>query len=262
MSDAPGRFSDLAVRAVSGAIIALVCVLVIQTGGVAFTLLVGAIGAGMIWETHRMLAAPPRPDAALGLAGAVLAALILAGNVELSWSLVIGVTAALAAWLTPPKRLSAALWVTAILLASLGIIRLRVTDGAVWMYWFAAVVVAVDILGYFAGRLIGGPKLWPRVSPKKTWSGTLAGWAGAMAVGAGFAGPTGAGWPLIVLSLFVAMAAQAGDLVESTAKRAAGIKDASGLLPGHGGVMDRFDGMMGAGLFMVAVRSADLIPGG
>ena len=122
-----------------------------------------------------MLADPPRPDAAIALAGAVLAALILAGNIELSWMLVIGAAALLAAWLTPPRRLAAALWVAAILLASLGIIRLRVSDGVVWMYWFAAVVVAVDILGYFAGRLIGGPKLWPVVSPKKTWSGTLAG---------------------------------------------------------------------------------------
>jgi phosphatidate cytidylyltransferase len=256
-----GRFSDLTVRTVSGAVIALVCVLVIEAGGVAFTLLVGAIGAGMMWEAHRMLADPPRPDAAIALAGAVLAALILAGNIELSWMLVICAAALLAAWLTPPRRLAAALWVAAILLASLGIIRLRVSDGVVWMYWFAAVVVAVDILGYFAGRLIGGPKLWPVVSPKKTWSGTLAGWAGAVAVGAAFAGPTGAGWVLLPLSLFAAMAAQAGDLVESAAKRAAGIKDASGLLPGHGGVMDRFDGMMGAGLFMVALRSADLMPG-
>jgi phosphatidate cytidylyltransferase len=235
---------------------------VVEAGDEAFTLLVGAIGAAMIWETHRMMAVPARTDAGLALAGAVLAALILAGNVELPWALVIGAAAGLAAWLTPPGRLAAALWVSAILLACLGIIRLRVMDGAVWMYWFAAVVVAVDVLGYFAGRLIGGPKLWPRVSPNKTWAGTLAGWAGAMAVGAGFAGPTGAGWALIPLSLGAAIAAQAGDLAESAAKRAAGIKDASGLLPGHGGAMDRFDGMMGAGLFMVAMRSADLLPGG
>lgn len=262
MTGQPGRFSDLSVRAVSGALIALVCVLVIQAGGVAFTLLVGAIGAAMIWELHRMLATPARADAAMALAGTVLAALILTGNLELSWALVIGAAAALAAWLTPPRRLLAALWVAAILLACLGIVRLRVMDGAIWMYWFAAVVVAVDVLGYFAGRLIGGPKLWPVLSPKKTWAGTAAGWAGALAVGAGFAGPTGAGWALLPLSLGVALAAQAGDLFESAVKRGAGVKDASGLLPGHGGAMDRFDGMMGAGLFMVAMRSADLLPGG
>ncbi len=114
------------------------------------------------------------------------------------------------------------------------------------MVWLVLVVVASDIMGYFAGRMLGGPKFWPRVSPKKTWSGTVAGWVGAAAVGLvlvvmGHAGPA-----IVVLSPLVALAGQMGDIVESLLKRRAGVKDASRLIPGHGGVLDRFDALIGA----------------
>jgi len=141
-----------------------------------------------------------------------------------------------------------------VMLAALGFVVLRALDGPVWMLWLALVVVATDVLGYFAGRRFGGPKFWPRVSPKKTWSGTLAGWAGAAAVGAVFMAVTGVGPELLWMSVATAMAAQAGDLAESAVKRGAGVKDASNILPGHGGLLDRFDGMMGAGLFVLVMH--------
>ena len=128
------------------------------------------------------------------------------------------------------------------------------------MLWLALVVVATDVAGYFAGRLIGGPKFWPRVSPSKTWAGTVAGWIGAAAVGLGFAAP-GAALALAGVSVAVAMASQIGDAAESAIKRRVGVKDASRLIPGHGGVMDRFDGMLGAAvMFLVAERAVDLPP--
>ena len=101
-------------------------------------------------------------------------------------------------------------------------------------------------MGYFAGRSLGGPKFWPAISPKKTWSGTVAGWVGAALVGLGFVVFTGAGWGLIVLSPLVSFAGQMGDIAESWIKRRTGVKDSSRLIPGHGGVLDRFDALIGA----------------
>jgi phosphatidate cytidylyltransferase len=86
-------------------------------------------------------------------------------------------------------------------------------------------VIASDVLGYFAGRILGGPKFWPRVSPKKTWSGTVAGWVGAAGVGLG-SGPRGLGSAALVwVSPLVAFAGQMGDIAESAIKRRAGVKD-------------------------------------
>nr|MCO4824970.1 phosphatidate cytidylyltransferase [Amylibacter sp.] len=105
-----------------------------------------------------------------------------------------------------------------------------------------------DIGGYFAGKMIGGPKILPAISPKKTWSGTLGGWALAGVVGFIAVQMGLGGYGLIVLSVLMAIAAQIGDLLESLMKRKAGVKDSSNLIPGHGGLLDRFDGMMGAGV--------------
>jgi phosphatidate cytidylyltransferase len=117
------------------------------------------------------------------------------------------------------------------------------------------VVAVTDIGGYFAGRIIGGPKFWPRVSPKKTWSGTVAGWVGAGVVGWAFMAATGMGVALIGISIALSMASQMGDIAESAVKRNAGVKDSSALLPGHGGVWDRFDGMLGASLLLLVIES-------
>jgi phosphatidate cytidylyltransferase len=113
--------------------------------------------------------------------------------------------------------------------------------GVLWMF---AVVWATDIGGYFAGRAFGGRKLWPRVSPKKTWSGfaggTLAGIVAGCIVAAMFRVGLGVGW-IIVLTALASMAGQAGDLGESVLKRRFGAKDSGHLIPGHGGLMDRLD---------------------
>jgi phosphatidate cytidylyltransferase len=147
-------------------------------------------------------------------------------------------------------------------LAGFGMMALRDDFGVIWMLWLVAVVVASDVAGYFAGRMIGGPKFWPRVSPKKTWSGTVAGWLGGAAVGAGVAAATEAGAGLVGVSVAVAMAAQMGDIAESAIKRHVGVKDSSALLPGHGGLLDRFDGMLGASVFvLIAGQVVDFPPG-
>jgi len=107
------------------------------------------------------------------------------------------------------------------------------------------VVWATDIGGYFAGRGIGGPKLWPRVSPNKTWAGAVGGFAGSLLVAAGFAA-SGIGrlLPLLILGGVFSVAGQLGDLFESAVKRRFGVKDSSHIIPGHGGLMDRLDSLV------------------
>ena len=136
----------------------------------------------------------------------------------------------------------------AIFLATYAMIYFRNIYGADWILWIILVIIASDTLGYLAGRAFGGPKFWPKVSPKKTWSGTIAGWIGAAVVGAIFAYYTNSGVALIVISALVAFAGQMGDIAESALKRKVGIKDSSDLIPGHGGLLDRFDAMLGATL--------------
>jgi phosphatidate cytidylyltransferase len=118
-----------------------------------------------------------------------------------------------------------------------------------------ATVWATDILAYLIGRGIGGPLLWPRLSPNKTWSGAIGGLLGGVAAGIAVAYASGGTRGAIagVLALVLSIVAQGGDLFESAIKRRFGVKDTSGLIPGHGGVMDRLDG------FLVAALAAVLI---
>jgi phosphatidate cytidylyltransferase len=120
--------------------------------------------------------------------------------------------------------------------------------GRATLLWLFAVVWATDSAAYLVGRTVGGPRLAPRWSPKKTWSGALGGIAAAGLVGAITANILGFSMlsPVFWLSMGLSAAAQAGDLVESAAKRRFGVKDASGLIPGHGGLLDRLDGMLAA----------------
>ena len=143
-------------------------------------------------------------------------------------------------------------------LATAGLAWVRATHGQGTAWWIVILVVLSDVLGYFVGRAVGGPKFWPKVSPKKTWSGTLAGWAAAAAIGAIYVLATGARWELVGVSIAISMASQLGDVAESAVKRRMGVKDASNIIPGHGGVMDRFDAMLGASVFLMLVeRLAD-----
>ncbi|HEX5184443.1 MAG TPA: phosphatidate cytidylyltransferase [Allosphingosinicella sp.] len=112
------------------------------------------------------------------------------------------------------------------------------------VYWLMLVTWATDICAYFAGRGIGGPKLAPSISPNKTWAGLIGGMAGALIVGGLFAWAVDLEMPFLYLGALMAVLAQLGDLYESWVKRRAGAKDSSSLIPGHGGVLDRLDGLL------------------
>jgi len=250
---AAARWADLRTRMTSAAIMLGVGALEIWLGGPSFVALVVVLSAVMIWELS-MVTAPAQPGVALALAGLAAAALLLA--VGFPHRAAAGVLAlpALGLLLTPRRDPAvAAGFGLAVVVAGFGLITLRHDQGGMIILWVVGIVVASDVMGYFAGRLIGGPKFWPAISPKKTWSGTVAGWLAAAMVGLGFVLAGAAGWALVALSPLVAVAGQMGDICESWIKRRAGVKDASGLIPGHGGVMDRFDAMTGAVLAVMAL---------
>lgn len=254
----PGKWGDLRQRLISGFLLALVGVVAVRLGGIWFhTLAVVATGL-MIWELAAMLGAGQ---------GALLAGLIGGGAIAIapaqSPALEFGVLllgALLAGALVRRDRWIAWAYGLAVLLAADGLTDFRRDYGGTWLFWLILVVIATDVCGYFAGRLIGGPKFWPRVSPKKTWSGTVAGWIGASLIGLLFISFTTAGRDLVWISALVAFASQLGDITESAIKRRVGVKDASNLIPGHGGLLDRFDGLLGAALMMLVVALLVHVP--
>ncbi len=261
MNGTQGKFADLRDRMIWGMLMALAGGGAVWAGGLVFTGLVCVLCGVMVWELTRML----DPDAPFGkaeAAGATAAVALLVFWTQLSGAWLIGVMAlavALLAFRFPKDRVLALGYLGLILFAGLGLIALRQVYGWDWVLWLVLVVIGSDVAGYFAGRVFGGPKLWPRVSPKKTWSGTIAGWALAALIGAAFMGILGAGAGLILVSVLVAMAGQAGDIAESAVKRHSGVKDSSNLIPGHGGVMDRFDAMIAAALLLLILSEFGLI---
>ena len=151
-------------------------------------------------------------------------------------------------------------YATAIIVGPLAL-RNRVSDGLVILVWLFLVVWISDIGAFFAGRRIGGPKLWPSVSPKKTWSGSIGGLIAGTVVPVGFVfavqtlfGPVWlSGWVLIALTVSTAVIAEGGDLFESAMKRRFGLKDSGSLIPGHGGLMDRLDSYGAAALYVFLI---------
>lgn len=255
------KWDDLAPRLISGAAMAVGGLFLVWLGGLWFAALAILCAGLMVWELAAMTdQARPAEAKALGLlAGTVLTAVLLSRNPFLMPLLFLPPLLIL---IRPhrPMRLEATVYAAMIMLASYGLVEFREGYGVLWLLWLVLVVVVTDIAGYFAGRIFGGPKFWPAVSPKKTWSGTVAGWMAAAVVGMIFLKISTAGIDLIWISSVLAFASQMGDIAESAIKRRAAVKDSSSLIPGHGGLMDRFDGLLGAALFMLLVAQLTPVP--
>jgi len=250
---ASGKWADLRTRLLSAIVMVAVGAVEIWLGGLAFAALVVVLTGVMVWELATMTA-PARRRSPVSLAVAASVALIAALVLKSEVAVLFLVVPAVALFLTPRRdRRLAGGYALAIMLAGYGLIELRTIGGTQVILWLVAVVVASDVLGYFAGRMLGGPKFWERVSPKKTWSGTVAGWIGAALVGLVVVLTAGGSWLLVPASALVAFAGQMGDIAESWVKRRAGVKDASNLIPGHGGVLDRFDALIGAVVLVMAL---------
>jgi phosphatidate cytidylyltransferase len=223
-------------------------------GGPAFSGVVAAAGVILAREWTRM-SDPEGGDqafamAAAGAAGAAIAAAAL--QMPLAWGWM--AAAAIAAAIERTRRgggaapaIAAALGVVYVSAPCVALVWLRLApDGAERVTYLFACVWAADTGAFLAGNLIGGPRLWRRVSPKKTWAGLVVGAALAGAVGGAlawaFAWPNL--WAKSVGAAVLGAAALGGDLVESALKRRYGVKDAGALIPGHGGLLDRVDGLM------------------
>lgn len=251
---AADRWADLGPRVLSAAVLLVLGGLAIWLGGAWFAGLAVIAATLMMWELSRMTRGQGFDASVLiaAVAGVVLALVLWS---PAPWWLPFLLLPSLIGVLAPRRDLVAfAPYALVIVLTPVALVLLRQSHGIPALIWLLGVVIASDVLGYFAGRILGGPKFWPKVSPKKTWSGTVAGWIGAAAVGLIFW--QGFGWAADVLwiSPLAAFAGQLGDIAESAIKRRAGVKDASNLIPGHGGLMDRFDALAFAAITAVALN--------
>jgi phosphatidate cytidylyltransferase len=248
---APAPVSELALRVASAIALAAVALAALYVGGVSFAILCAIFAALIAYEFRGIVGErlPGEISIAILVLFALTIALWFAAGPEHSALALAGGVVLLAAWELLQQRsawAAAALAYSVLPFLALAMVRGSDPAGAMVVLLLFAVVWGADIFAYFAGRAIGGPKLAPRISPKKTWAGFFGGIAGslvlAIAVALVFDISIGAG--LLGAAVAVSVVSQIGDLCESWLKRHFGKKDSSNLIPGHGGVMDRLDGLV------------------
>jgi phosphatidate cytidylyltransferase len=243
---------NLQQRVASGIVMVLIALAVVYSGSLPFALLVIAIGLIMSWEWGHMIRGIPGDAGfnahAVSVAVGVMMAVIGYPGLALA-VLCVGALIVYAMTVTTHPALSAG-GVVYVGLASLSMVWLRCdpAHGFAAIVFLFLIVWTTDTMAFAIGRAVGGPKLWLSISPNKTWSGFLGGISSSALLSACYAGVvTGASsWRLFVIGLVLGIVAQGGDLAESALKRRVGVKDASNFIPGHGGVMDRMDGIVAA----------------
>jgi len=247
---AGGESRNLRTRIIAALVLAPAAIAVAWTGGPLWIGLVTLAAVGLYIEWLMIVGtAQETRTAAAGITALVVSGLCL-GFGHSGYSLIILVIGAAAvAAMSQRMRLWSVAGFCYAAAAEFASAQLRL-DGD---YGFTAlmlvllVVWVTDIGGYFAGRGIGGPKLWPRVSPKKTWAGAVGGLVASLVVAVGFyAFGFGEMAPLLLLGAVLSIVSQSGDLFESAVKRRFGVKDSSQIIPGHGGLLDRLDGFVAA----------------
>jgi len=262
---APRPGSDLKVRFLSALLLGPPVLLAVWVGGVVFQAVVVLI-AGLAVREWVRLVEPSRPVLPLGLSlaavGAVVlgavfwggaAALYVAGGAFLLLGAVAKLMGLRHGWLLAAS-------VPYIAIACVALIWLRIENGEAGLSLFLYLLLVnwgTDVGAYAAGRTIGGPKLAPRFSPKKTWAGLIGGMVAAALLGGAVAwvhGSPALAGPMIVGAL-LAVVGQAGDLFESYMKRRSHVKDSGTLIPGHGGLLDRIDGLIAAAPVLALVHA-------
>jgi len=252
--------SALSLRILSALVLVPLALAAVWLGTPALLGLVALAGAGMGWDWARLSRVASPVAALLVIAAPFLAACVMGlgyGQAAVLLALLFAAGAALTEkeWRARCWTALATLWIALACVALLWIERRPA--GAATIFFLFAAVWSSDIGAYAVGRLIGGPKLAPALSPNKTWAGALGGVGAAMLVGAATAAiAPAAPLRLIAVSLYVAIAAELGDLAESFAKRHFGVKDSGALIPGHGGLLDRLDSMLAATLALALLLAA------
>lgn len=210
--ETPAKKSDLGVRVVSAVVMVAVAGAALWLGGWVWTVFVTVVALGVLWEWWGLVQlGSTRP--VLRIAGAVFGLAYIGATALILW-----------------------------FLRDFGIIPVLIP---------LLCVVATDIGAYFSGRAIGGPKIAPSISPSKTWAGLLGGMVAstlALFLVDGIQGWNGQVTEIALLGSGLAILAQSGDFLESWMKRKAGVKDSGALIPGHGGLLDRVDGLLAATL--------------
>jgi phosphatidate cytidylyltransferase len=250
---APAAATDsrnLSTRIIAAAVLIPLAIAIAYAGGWLWTALVTLAAVGLYVEWLMVVgAAAEKRVVATGVAALAIAGFFLAVG-RIDGALVALVIGLVAVALTVPERRN---WAAAgFLYAGVAetasvLLRHDAVKGFVALMFVLLIVWVTDSGGYFAGRGIGGPKLWPRVSPKKTWAGAIGGFVASLAVAGVFAAlDLGKAGPLLMIGGVLSVVSQLGDLFESAVKRRFGVKDSSQIIPGHGGLLDRLDGFVAA----------------
>lgn len=264
MTEGAGR-SNLQQRVASAVVLVALALALTWAGGFWYRILCAGIAGAVLYEWMTM--ALPREAAAHRIVLAVLLAVVLAmmlAGVPAA-TLLLALAAAVIVGAAHAAYDQRGFWPVAGLayagLSAISLAALRGGDaaGLAATLFLFAVVWATDILAYFVGRAIGGPKLAPSISPGKTWSGAIGGTIAGIIAGGAVALYADIVWGVLataVLTLVLSVVSQVGDLFESSLKRRFGTKDSSGLIPGHGGVMDRVDGLVAAAFMLFIIGAA------
>jgi len=250
---------ELMLRVASALVMAPLAIAAAYAGGWPFAVFWGVAAAVILWEWTELVAAGERRSLlAVGMLAIALAVALAQTGRFIGGALVILIGPLAGAVFAPAGRrgwiITGMAYAGALAVAAV-ILRSDEDYGLAAIMLLFAVVWATDIAAYFTGRLIGGPKVLPAVSPKKTWSGAIGGLIAALAAAAAivhvFALPDPRG--VLAVALVLSVVSQAGDFFESALKRRFDVKDASQLIPGHGGLLDRLDGFVPAVILAVLI---------
>ena len=243
---------QLRLRIASASVLAPLAIGTAYVGGWLFAAFWGLAAIGVLWELGDLFGATE--SARLVNAAALALAAALLGTGRWGWAVLLLATGSVVAvLLAAAGQKQSTLWAALVGAGLLGFpVALRMDEdwGFVAIGFLFAIVWSTDVAAYFVGRALAGPKLWPAISPNKTWSGALGGMLGGVGAGVGLAllARLSDIWALVPLCAGLSLIAEAGDLLESAFKRRLGTKDAGYLIPGHGGLMDRLDGFLSAAL--------------
>ena len=249
------RWSDLPSRLYSGVILGFVGFLAIYFGGMFLQLAVAFLVFIMHYELAKMqspqLMGAPKYSSIVAL---ITILFLNYSDTLVIFLIVLAISLACQYFLMRTQKLAGIFYSMIIILGGFYFIELRSHFGNLFVAWVVCIVVLTDTFGYFGGRLIGGPKFLVSVSPSKTWAGIVSGWLGALICThffielSFFAEFSYNLQTLFLFAILLSFCSQVGDLFESFIKRKCKVKDSSNIIPGHGGFMDRFDGIIVATL--------------
>ena len=241
---------DLRLRLISASFLLIISAFCIYFGNYLFTLFIISLVGVMHWELGKMLS--PMSVQAMWFSAflSMLSTLCLLASDSFLWPiLILLMNFHFQKNFFHHSRYFGAFYSLAVIVCGIIFYRVRLEFGLYHTVWLIGIVVVTDTAGYLIGRIIGGPKVFPRISPKKTWAGVLAGWFAVGLFSWSFVenvAPQSLFIKFVSISIILSVSAQLGDMIQSQLKRRSDVKDSSGLLPGHGGFMDRFDGFVGA----------------